>query len=168
MQASPGRRRCCGSPTWSRMRVWSRRRRVGSRSICGRRPRSEGRRCMADEIVIRPARVEDVPQIMAIERASYSMPWTEATFRGLIERSDADVLAAEVGGRVVGYAAWWVVVDQGELGNLAVAPEWRRRGVGTRLLEAVIEQSRGRGVRELFLEVRVSNDGAQRLYQRHG
>ena len=123
---------------------------------------------MDNEIVIRRARAEDVPQIMDIERASYSMPWTETTFRGLIERRDADVLAAEANGRVVGYAACWVVVDQAELGNIAVAPDWRRRGVGARLLEAVIEHSRGRGVRELFLEVRVSNDVAQRLYQRYG
>jgi len=123
---------------------------------------------MAEEIVIRAARAEDVPQIMEIERASYSMPWTDTTFRGLIERSDADVLAAEANGRVVGYAAWWVVVDQAELGNIAVAPKWRGRGVGTRLLEAVIEQARARGARELFLEVRVSNQVAQRLYQRHG
>ena len=124
---------------------------------------------MADKIVIRAARAEDVPQIMEIERASYSMPWTDTTFRGLIDRSDADVLvAAEAGGKVVGYAACWVVVDQAELGNIAVAPDWRRLGVGARLLQAVIEHARKRGVRELFLEVRVSNDVAQRLYQRHG
>lgn len=123
---------------------------------------------MGDGIVIRSARAADVARIMEIERASYSMPWTEATFRGLLERSDSDVLVAEEGGRVVGYAACWVVVDQAELGNIAVAPEWRRLGVGARLLEAVIEHARERGVRELFLEVRVSNDVAQRLYQRHG
>jgi ribosomal-protein-alanine N-acetyltransferase len=121
-----------------------------------------------DRVVIRPAREADVPQILAIERVSFSTPWTESTFRGLLERPDAEVLAAEANGRVVGYAAWWVVVDQAELGNIAVAPEWRRLGVGTRLLESVIERVRERGVRELFLEVRVSNTGAQELYQRHG
>ncbi len=85
---------------------------------------------MDDGIVIRAARAEDVPQIMDIERASYSMPWTETTFRGLIERGDADVLAAEAEGWVVGYAACWVVVDQAEWGNVAVAPDGRRRGGG--------------------------------------
>src|SRR5690606_5835889 len=160
-----GPRRCSGWQTWRRTRGESRSRRTGSRSTCVRQARSGGQRRMADEVVIRTAREADVPHIIAIERQAYSMPWTESTFRGLIERADADVLAADAGGRLVGYAACWVVVDQAELGNIAVAPEWRRLGVGTRLLEAAIERSRERGVRELFLEVRVSNTAAQRLYQ---
>lgn len=122
----------------------------------------------SDEVVIRTMRAMDLPQVMEVEYASFSMPWTETTFRGLLRRTDADLFVAEASGRVVGYAALWTVLDQAELGNIAVAPRWRRLGVGTLLLAAVIERARTRGVRELFLEVRVSNGVAQQLYQRHG
>ena len=106
--------------------------------------------------------------MLEIERASFSTPWNEATFRGLLRRPDAEVVGAEADGELAGYAAYWVMFDQAELGNIAVAPEWRGRGVGTRLLEAVIERVAERGVRELYLEVRVSNEVAQRLYRKYG
>lgn len=119
-------------------------------------------------IGIRPMRREDLPRVMEIERGVYGAPWPEASFRGLLRRSDATLFVAERDGEVVGYAACWAVLDQGELGNIAVAPRHRRAGVAKRLMEAVIEDMRGRGVRELYLEVRVTNTPAQRLYERYG
>lgn len=118
-------------------------------------------------------RTDDLPRVMQIETAAYSTPWTEATFRGLLRRRDVDLLVAEIERyreepELVGHAVFWVVVDQGELGNIAVAPEWRRRGVGTLLLEEVLDCARERAAREIFLEVRASNVGAQRLYEAHG
>jgi ribosomal-protein-alanine N-acetyltransferase len=59
-------------------------------------------------------------------------------------------------------------VDQAELGNVAVADEWRGRGIGARLLREVLDRAGRRGMREIFLEVRPSNHVAQRLYERHG
>jgi ribosomal-protein-alanine N-acetyltransferase len=123
---------------------------------------------VSEEIVVRSMEARDLPEVVEIERASSSTPWTGATFEGLLRRRDADLFVAEAEGRPVGFAVFWTVLDQGELGNIAVSPAWRRRGVGTRLLRSVIERARERGVRELFLEVRVTNHGAQRLYQRHG
>jgi ribosomal-protein-alanine N-acetyltransferase len=116
----------------------------------------------------RPMRAEDLPEVLKIEHASYSTPWPESSFRGLIGRPDTDLFVADGGGEVAGYAVSWAVIDQGELGNIAVAPAWRRRGVGKLLLERVIEAMQARGVKELFLEVRVSNQVAQRLYRAHG
>lgn len=113
-------------------------------------------------------READLPQVMEIERASYSTPWPEASFRGLLRRSDAVLLVADVGPEVAGYAACWEVLDQGELGNIAVAPAWRGRGIGGRLIEAVFHCMRELGVREIFLEVRVSNTVAQNLYEKYG
>jgi ribosomal-protein-alanine N-acetyltransferase len=123
---------------------------------------------MPDEIAIRRMRMADLAAVMDIELASYTMPWSEATFRGLLRRRDADLLVAEASGRLVGYAACWFVMDQGELGNVAVTGPWRRRGVGARLIAAVLARTADRGIRELFLEVRPSNPGAQRLYARFG
>lgn len=120
------------------------------------------------DVAIRPVRPEDLPRIMEIERASYTAPWPEASFRGLLRRPDASILIAELDGQIVGYAACWAVYEQGELGNIAVAPEYRGRGIAKRLMDAVIEDMRERGVRELFLEVRVTNEVARRLYERYG
>jgi ribosomal-protein-alanine N-acetyltransferase len=111
---------------------------------------------------------EDLPAVLDIEIASYTIPWSEATFRGLLRRRDAVMIIAETKGSLIGYAAAWFVTDQGELGNVAVAAEWRCRGVGARLVEEVIAHACERGAREVFLEVRPSNPRAQRLYTRLG
>ena len=117
---------------------------------------------------IRLFRATDLPQVMQIEIASFSTPWRENTFRGLMRRTDTDLFVAEEEGAVLGYAACWTVVDQSELGNVAVAPEARGRGVGGALVDAVVERVRERGAVELFLEVRESNRGAQSVYRERG
>jgi [ribosomal protein S18]-alanine N-acetyltransferase len=119
-------------------------------------------------IRIRPMVESDLSAVTAIERASFTMPWTLDTFQGLLRRFDSHLFVAEAAGEVVAYAVVWIVVDQAELGDIAVVEGWRRRGIGRRLLETVLERVRSRGVRELFLEVRVSNHEARNLYERYG
>ena len=116
----------------------------------------------------RPLRESDLPRVMEIEVASFSMPWREQTFRGLFLRTDTDLLAAERDGRLVGYAVCWTVIDQAELGNVAVAPAERGGGVGSALLDLAVEAVARRGARELFLEVRETNVEAQYIYRRKG
>jgi [ribosomal protein S18]-alanine N-acetyltransferase len=120
------------------------------------------------EIALRDMTAADLAAVVAIERASYSVPWSEATFRGLLRRRDAEVVVAWAAEHVAGYAAFWCVVDQGELGNVAVAQAWRGQGLGARLVDEVIRRAARRGIRELFLEVRPSNHVARRLYERFG
>lgn len=135
---------------------------------------------MSIDVRIRPMRENDLPQIMVIERESYSTPWPESSFRGLLGRSDTALFVAEATpgeegdggevdegarGEIVGYAVCWAVLGQGELGNIAVGPRWRHQGVARRLLERVIEAMRELSVKELFLEVRLSNTVAQHLYR---
>lgn len=123
---------------------------------------------MSDNVTLRLMHAGDVPEVHRIERLSYSVPWSELTFRGLLQRRDAELLVAEVAGSLAGYAVFWQVLDQGELGNVAVDPPWRRRGLARRLVAAVMERAGARGVRELFLEVRPSNTGARQLYESFG
>lgn len=117
-------------------------------------------------LALRDMTAADLPDVLAIERASFSTPWTEATFRGLLGRQDTELVVAAVEGRVVGYAVFWAVLEQGELGDLAVDRTWRRRGVAARLLREILDRATRRGTRELYLEVRASNQEAQRLYDR--
>lgn len=117
---------------------------------------------------LRPLRYDDLARIAEIEHASFSTPWKEETFRGLLRRSDTDMVGAESEGRLVGYAITWTVTDQAELGNVAVAPEARGAGIGRALVEAVVDRIRRRGAKECFLEVRESNATAQALYRSMG
>lgn len=122
----------------------------------------------AESLAVRPMTERDLGVVLAIERASFSMPWTESTFRGLLRRPDAHLFVAEAGQEVVGYSVVWTVVDQAELGDIAVTEAWRGRGIGRLLLEAVLEVLSAQAVREVFLEVRPSNATARRLYEGYG
>jgi len=122
----------------------------------------------AAALTVRRLREADVARVLEIEREAFSTPWHEGTFRGLLRRTDTDMLAAELDGQLVGYAICWTILDQAELGNVAVAAEARGLGAGRRLVEAVLQELQRRGARECFLEVRESNHVAQHLYRQLG
>ena len=119
-------------------------------------------------VVLREMRESDLPRVIEIENASYTVPWSETTFRGLLRRHDAELFVALMNDWIVGHVVYWYVLDQGELGNVAVAPEARSRGVGAMLVAEVLRRASERGVRELFLEVRPTNTNARQLYEKYG
>ncbi|HSJ07518.1 MAG TPA: ribosomal protein S18-alanine N-acetyltransferase [Longimicrobiales bacterium] len=123
---------------------------------------------MTDSVTLRTMGAADVAAVVTIERASYSVPWSETTFRGLLRRGDSELVVATAGDTLVGYAVLWCVLDQAELGNVAVIAGWRGRGIGECLVQEMIQRAERRGVREIFLEVRPSNPVARRLYERLG
>jgi [ribosomal protein S18]-alanine N-acetyltransferase len=120
------------------------------------------------DLTLRRMRPADLESVFRIEEDTFTMAWRPGTFRGLLGRNDAELLVAEIEGEVVGYSVCWIAGDQAELGNLAVAEAARGRGLGRRLLEAAVDGMRERGAAEIFLEVRASNLGAQRMYRAHG
>jgi ribosomal-protein-alanine N-acetyltransferase len=111
---------------------------------------------------------DDVEAVAGLEAQAFSMPWRADTFRTLLERPGAEMHVLEVDGEVVGYAVLWCILDQGELANIAVHPRFRGQGLGGLLLDRILEVACARGVRSLFLEVRLSNDAAAALYQSRG
>ncbi len=120
-------------------------------------------------LVILPMHVDDLPAVHAIERQSFSTPWPPHAYRAELETNElARYLCAWVGGRIVGYAGMWVMVDEAHITTFAVDPGWRRRGVGDRILVALLDVAVERGARDATLEVRVSNLGARRLYEKFG
>ena len=119
-------------------------------------------------VTIRAMWPADIPDVMRIERQSFGMPWQESTFRALMRRPSASLLTAEADGAVVGFAVLWFSADEGELGDLAVDPGHRGRGIGWMLLGRSIEEARLRGARTLYLEVRESNEAARALYETAG
>lgn len=106
--------------------------------------------------------------MLRIEEECFSDPWGEETFRALIRHDRTFARVAEARGSVVGFAVLWFTGEDAELGDLAVAPGWRRRGVGGRLLEAALRLARQGGARRLRLEVREGNRAARELYRAAG
>ena len=117
---------------------------------------------------IRSMKRGDVPAVAELEALTFTMPWSEATFRGLLRRRDVDALVAVEGDdRLAGYAIAWGVYDQGELANLCVTEAQLGSGLGARLLEEVLARMETRGITQVFLEVRESNARARRFYERY-
>jgi len=120
-------------------------------------------------VELRPMEPGDVPRVGSVERRAFSRPWKEETFRGLLGREGTELWVAEAGeAGVVGYSVLWVVRDEAELGNLAVAEGHRRRGIGAILLDHAVERARALGAANLFLEVRAGNRAATTLYESRG
>lgn len=118
---------------------------------------------------VRPAGLDDVDDVAAIEALAFTNPWHAHSFRSLLERKQARILVAEgCSGEILGYAVAWWVQDQAELANLAVKEEHRGRGIGSALLDRILADLRENEVDSLFLEVRVSNEGALNLYRSRG
>ena len=123
------------------------------------------------DLLIEPMRREDLPEVLAIEVVSFSLPWTEEMFANELGAGTlAGVLVARLPGAgapppVVGYICVWLVSDELHINNLAVHPRWRKRGVARELLRAALQHGRRGGARAAFLEVRASNVAAQGLYR---
>jgi ribosomal-protein-alanine N-acetyltransferase len=113
--------------------------------------------------------VADLPEVQAIERASFTTPWPPQAYRSEIESNRlASYLVARVEGRVVGFGGVWLMVDEAHITTFAVHPDWRRQRVGERILLGLLDIAAERGAREATLEVRLSNLAARRLYEKYG
>ena len=115
-------------------------------------------------------RPEDLEEVLAIERVSFTMPWSRGAFLYEIQQNRvARCWVARLDdGQVVGYLCLWEVADEVHITNVAVHPDSRRKGVARSLLSSVLEDGRGRGFKVVVLEVRPSNRHALRLYESFG
>jgi ribosomal-protein-alanine N-acetyltransferase len=120
-------------------------------------------------LLIEPMTLDDVPAVQAIERASFATPWPDDAYRSELQTNRlASYLVARSDGQVVAFAGIWLMVDEAHITTFAVHPDWRRRGIGERLLLAIMDVAVERHAREATLEVRLSNLAARRLYEKYG
>jgi len=120
-----------------------------------------------EPITIRRLGYSDLPHVIAIERRAFPTPWSLAMFVLELSKPSGVCLAASIGDELAGYLICARYDDVWHLMNVAVDPSRRRHGVATALLARMLEQA-GRGQDRYTLEVRTSNDGATRLYERFG
>ena len=122
---------------------------------------------MADGI--RFATAEDIAAIMALEQGSIAHPWPEEDIRRLITDDDKFALVLETeDNTIIGYIGVSVVAGEASVGNLVVAADQRGRGLGTLLVEELIEELVSRGAEEIFLEVEATNEPARSVYGKCG
>lgn len=112
----------------------------------------------------------DLPAVAEIERRSFSQPWSENGFRASLESEYSLYLVArwEETGEIVGYCGLLQSFDEADIINVAVRSEFRGRGIGYEMLRQLMESGRERGIERFTLEVRRSNHGAQKLYEKLG
>jgi ribosomal-protein-alanine N-acetyltransferase len=120
---------------------------------------------------LRRMRPSDVPEVLALEQRIFPTPWTQKSYEFELERNPAsEQWVIEVGGeaQVVAYSVCWTLGDEMHIANIAVAPRFRRRGLGRRLLAHVLHRAVEKGLLSATLEVRASNLAAQAMYANFG
>jgi ribosomal-protein-alanine N-acetyltransferase len=125
----------------------------------------------ADTVAVVPMTRDHIDALMRYENEMFgSEAWTRAGYRAeLADRRHRFYLVAEDDeNALLGWAGILIAGDQAEILTVGVVPQARRRGIGTKLVHALVQGARDRGAHELFLEVRVDNDAARRLYEREG
>lgn len=121
-----------------------------------------------DSVILRRMTTGDIDVVCAIEERVFPSPWSRQSYEEEMENNLAVYIVAESGERIVGYIGAWRVLDEGHITNLAVDTDWRRQGLGRRLLGAMERLLYHEGIEHITLEVRVSNEPALRLYRRQG
>ena len=112
----------------------------------------------------------EIDDVLAVEEASFTNPWTREMYLQELENRTVSFcfLARDADRRVVGFCSFWRVLDELHINNLAVLPEFRRRGVASALLTRALAEGATLGMRRATLEVRHSNDPARLLYEQFG
>lgn len=145
---------------------------------------------MADRLpyVVEPMALADINRVLEIELLSFSAPWSARAYRHEITQNEHSTmlvvrpasqhrlapmrwlrfLSSAAPGPVLGYAGFWLLVDDAHIATIAVHPDWRGRGLGELLLLSLLEEAARRGAARATLEVRVSNTVAQGLYHKYG
>ena len=120
------------------------------------------------ELVIQRMTVRELEQVVQIEKESFSDPWDLDCFLSDLENPLALPLVAKVNDQVVGYTCLWAILDELQIGNIAVTKDFRRKGIGEKLMLRILEEAEKKGCHRITLDVRESNLTAINLYKKLG
>ncbi len=119
-------------------------------------------------MLIRDMTADDLDEVYELETACFSHPWTKNMFAGELTQTTTTYMVAEKDGKIVGYMGMYQALDEGNVTNIAVLPEYRRLGIASALLNSFINLCIDKKLCFLTLEVRKSNIGAISLYKKFG
>ena len=119
--------------------------------------------------IFRKMTLADLAQVVAIDQVSFSLPWPERSFHfELTENKASRCWVVESEGRVVAMLVAWFIIDDIHIATFATHPDFRRQGIGKKLLSHVLRAAREEGALTSFLEVRENNLAAQEMYRKFG
>lgn len=111
---------------------------------------------------------EDIEEVAALEAKNFSQPWSAEGIEDYFSSGKALFIVAKTDGKLAGYAAITMVLDEGNIVSIVVDEEYRRCGIATGLLELTEDELVNEGAKTLYLEVRKSNDAAINFYLKEG
>jgi ribosomal-protein-alanine N-acetyltransferase len=129
---------------------------------------SQAERERREKAVIRPMTESDLDVVSSMEKESYSDFWSRHSFEEELENEHAVAVVMEETTGVVGYAVAVIALDEADLVKITVSEKERAKGYGKKLLESMKEILAGKGVTDIILEVRISNEAAITLYEHAG
>lgn len=120
-------------------------------------------------MMIRLMTQDDVSTVAYWENQIFSDAWTAGNFLESLKNDNAWMLVStDDEGKLTGYACIYHALDEAELENIAVFPEYRRKNIADTLLDYALHGLKEKGIQYIYLEVRESNSSAQGLYKKHG
>lgn len=119
-------------------------------------------------VTFRRMEEKDVETVSRIEEATFSMPWSPASFLEMLKSNNTFYVVAEEEGKILGSCGVLQVLDEGNITNVVIEKESRGRGIGTAMLSFLMEEGKKQGISAYTLEVRVSNSPAIHVYEKLG
>jgi len=119
--------------------------------------------------LIRKMIMSDLEQVVAIDQASFSLPWPARSFQfELTDNPASRCWVVELDGKIIAMIVGWLILDELHVATIATHPDFRRQGIGKKLLNHALKSAREEGVTRSFLEVRESNEAAINMYKSFG
>lgn len=120
-----------------------------------------------EKLEFRLMQLNDIPDVLEIEHEAFTLPWTEEAFRNELTMNHfAKYMIMELDGQAIGYAGMWTIMDEAHITNIAIREAYRGRKLGDKLLDELMQTASYLGMERMTLEVRVTNQIAQGLYEK--
>lgn len=121
-------------------------------------------------MIIRPMELQDVEAVAKIESICFTMPWSEKAYRDTLANENALYLVAETKDTkmIVGMCGVLKILDEGDISNVAVHPDYRRKSIAKQMMEELLSRGQKFGIDAFTLEVRAGNEAAVKLYEYFG
>jgi len=120
-------------------------------------------------VILRKMTFDDLDQVVAIDQISFSLPWPQRSFQfELTDNPASRCWVADLDGKVVGMLVGWLIVDEIHIATIATHPDFRKQGIGEKLLSFTLQSAKGEGAVTSFLEVREGNTAALMMYHKFG